>query len=133
MYKCLEQDLILNRHYNTVLLFIIICPINQRSKLGFNFGLTSTDASIYMFMLMTEHSSMVVRIFKLPETKSEIHQQLTEGNFVVQRPTYNTFSRIPQDQVIEVLINRDTTRCSNRHGLAKTYCIQVDVFMCCQE
>ena len=59
--------------------YLPICPINQRSKLGFTFGLTSTDASRYMFMLMTEHSSIVVRIFKLPETKFEIHHQLTEG------------------------------------------------------
>ena len=43
---------------------------------------------------------------KLPETHPEIHEQFELGNFSVRRQRCN-FNKIPSDQAIEQIINRE--------------------------
>jgi len=53
-------------------------------------------------------SVYLLDMLRLPATHPAAHEQLIAGDFAVQRSKGNKFGRIPQDQAIEVTINRDT-------------------------
>ena len=50
----------------------------------------------------------ILHMLRLSTTHCVAHDQLVYGDFATQRSTDNKFGHIPQDQTIEVTINRDT-------------------------
>ena len=57
-------------------------------------------------------------MLQLPNKHPASHAQLMNGEFAVQRTHGTTFGCIPQDQTIEVTLNRDTKTAGGIIGMS---------------
>lgn len=49
-----------------------------------------------------------IEMLLLPQTHPEVHKYLAEGEFVCQLNDDHGFSQVPQDQTIEMTLNKGT-------------------------